>query len=260
MNPVAANKAEHRTQRAVGGLRSAVVMLSLFAALRDPGRIATAAPATRAATSGSASHVQRQSIPPIAPANGMPTIQAAGGPTRAPERTRVRCSFGTHSAAATVPPTSSAATDMPSSAWASARTAKLGAVALTIDAIASPAAPPTRMRRSDVPRPTVPRRIAAMPAASPRHRPQLARRGGRDVEVVSHLRQHGCQHDQARLGGEQAQKQGDRDGHLDPSPRGEHFGSFHGEIVPSPIPRRNGATMRLQGTGSRTQAHQPKCS
>jgi hypothetical protein len=62
----------------------------------------------------------------------------------------------------------------------------------------------------------------------PRHRPQLARRGGGDVQVVRNLREHGCEHDQARLGREQAQEQRDRDGHLDPSPRGQCFGSFHG--------------------------------
>ena len=156
-----------RAQRAVGRSRRAVVRLSVSGRGGDAGRTATAMPATTEAARGSASHVHRQPSSPTAPISGMPTIQAAGGPTSAHESARVRCSFGTHSAAATVPPTRRPATESPRRSWATRRTANVGAAALRADAAASPSAPAAITRRSGTLRAKVPRAIAASPAARP---------------------------------------------------------------------------------------------
>ena len=209
----------------------------------DAGRSATAMPATTAAARGSASHVHRQPSSPIAPISGMPTIQAAGGPTSAHESARVRCSFGTHSAAATVPPTRRPATESPRRSWATRSTANVGAAALRADAAASPSAPPAITRRSGTLRANVPSAIAARPAARPDAVRSWPAAAVETSKIRGHLRQHGRQRDHARLSREQAKEERDPDRSLGPTPpirRCSHCSHPQG-IVPPRRPLGNGA-------------------
>ena len=175
-----------------------------------------------------------------------------GGPTRA-RRERACDADGHPLGGGDGPADSRAATDTPSSAWASANTPKLGAAALAIEASAESC----RAGSEDAPQ-----REAAADRAQrdrrqsrrqPRHCPQLARCSSGDTQVVCNIRQHRRQHDQAGLGREEAQEERHPDSGLGAPPTGQSFRILHAWIVLRSGGLRNRAAPCLRVRSTRTR-------
>ena len=137
----------------------------------------------------------------------MPTIQAAGWPTSAEDRVRVRSSGATHSAAASVPAVVSTATATPTGSWARASSGKVGAAALAIEATASSADAASSCRPRPTRPATVPSSSAVIACGQAGDRPQLTGGGRRHVQVAGRLRQDRRHRDHRRLAREQAQEE-----------------------------------------------------
>jgi hypothetical protein len=154
-------------KRATSGRRHAAAVLPARRVAASGARSRTSASAASPATAGTARKVARQPAPDTAPASGIPAIHAAGIPAIAHASTWGRRAGAGHSKAAAIPTATSSPTPTPSTACAQARTAKLGAAALSSDPAETSAAPALSSVRSPGRRGTTASAIATRPPVAP---------------------------------------------------------------------------------------------